>query len=237
MKKLQLSPQQAWLSLKDFWAPFSFLLVKGASAEQIEKFEAKEEVILQERVKDLISINSAFDIPSGYFSDFSAEVTLFPIQNWLRFDHSEINTIMEDPDWWPAIFKENNLPSSLMKDYIVIGSNPWAADYGYHVFLHQDSNTVYSLIENIPEIELLGDIVNWLGQYRLNNFKNVKEYVDKNNNATGCEGGKEISRKNRFYLDIEYPDALARWNSEEEEFIKTFDKIAEAKVKESKVEI
>lgn len=226
MNKSQITPQQAWLSLSDFWSPFSFLLVNGASKEQINDFETREKVVLQQRVKDLISINSALDIPSGYFIDFSAEATLSTIDTWVRFDNSKINTIMEDPDWWPNIFKDKKLPSTSMKDYIIIGSNPWAADYGFYVMLHQDSNTVYSLDEDIPEIKLLGDIVNWLGECRLNNFKNVQDYVDKNNDETDHAGGEGIAKDNRFYLNLGYPSVLARWNNEEAKFIKTFNEIA-----------
>jgi len=225
MNKNLVTPKQAWDELISFWSPFSFLLVPGASTEQIEAFQMKEDVILQPRLKELISIYSAFDIPSGYSIDFSAEATLAPIDTWVRFDKSSMNTIMDDPDWWPGIFRDNNCPSTSMKDYIVIGSNPWAADYGFYVMLHQSSNTVFSIDENIPVIKPLGDIVTWLAENRLGGFQNVKAYVDSYNEESDNGGGAGMSKENRFYLELGYPEALARWNKVESEFISTFDEI------------
>ncbi len=223
MNKHLVTPKQAWDELVSYWTPFSFLLVPGASAKQIQDFQIQEDVILQPRLKELISIYSAFDIPSGYNLDFCAEATLATIDRWERFDKSSMNTIMDDPDWWPGIFRDNNCPSTSMKDYIVIGSNPWGADYGYYVILHQSSNTVFSIDENIPEITPMGDIITWLAKERLGSLKNVKAYVDTYNKESDNGGGAGISKENRFYLELGYPEALARWGNVEQKFISTFD--------------
>jgi len=225
MNKNLVTPKQTWDELISFWSPFSFLLVPGASAKQIQDFQIKEDVILHPKVKELISIYSAFDIPSGYNIDFCAEATLATIDTWVRFDRSSMNTIMDDPDWWPGIFRDNNCPSTSMKDYVVIGSNPWGADYGFYVMLHQSSNTVYSIDENIPEIKPMGDIVSWLAENRLGGFENAKAYVDSYNEESDNGEGAGISKENRFYLEIGYPEALARWGKVESKFISTFDGI------------
>ncbi|WP_372645221.1 hypothetical protein [Ancylomarina sp.] len=226
MNKKLMTPKQAWDELVSFWSPFSFMLVPGASAKQIQDFQIREDVILQPRLRELISIYSAFDIPAGYNLDFCAEATLYTIDTWVRFDKSSMNTIMDDPDWWPDIFRKNNCPSTLMKDYIVIGSNPWGADYGFYVMLHQSSNTVFSIDENIPEIKPMGDIVTWLAENRLGDLKNAKAYVDSYNKESDNGGGAGISKENRFYLELGYPEALARWEKVESKFISTFDGIS-----------
>jgi len=225
MNKKQITPQQAWDMLASFWSPFSFMLVPGAGKEQIKAFEVKEKVVIQPRVKELISIYSAVGIPTGAYGYFCAETTLATIDKWKRFDNSFLNTQMDDPDFWPEIFKDSNCPSTSMKDYIVIGSDPWGADYGYYMMLHQESNTVFSIDWNIPEVIAMGDIVEWLAKHRLGGFKNVKAYVDDWNNGSYNTGGAGIAKENRFYLGLGYPEALARWEKVETEFIKTFDKI------------
>ncbi len=226
MNKNLTTPKQAWNELISFWSPFSFMLVPGASAEQIEAFQIKEDVILQPRLKELISIYSALNIPAGCNLDFCAEATLSTIDTWVRFDKSSMNTIMDDPDWWPGIFRDNNCPSTSMKDYIVIGSNPWGADYGFYVMLHQSSNTVFSIDENIPEIKPMGDIVTWLAENRLGGLKNVKAYADSWNDESDNSGGAGLAKEHCFYLNLGYPEALARWEKIEPEFISTFDKIS-----------
>lgn len=223
----QFTPQEAWDKLTSFWSPFSFMLVNGATAEQIQLFETKEEVELQPRVKELISIYSTVGIPTGYNTSFCAENTLYTIDNWVRFDHSSLNTVIDEPEFWPNVFKDNNCPSLSMNDYVVIGCDPWGADYGYYVMLHQSSNTVFSIVENIPEISPLGDIVSWVAEQRLGDLENVEAYVNNWNNDSYKPGGAGIAESNRFYLGVGYPvpDALARWNKEEKSFIATFDNI------------
>ena len=225
MDKNQLTPQQAWDKLAAFWSPFSFMLVDGATSKQIELFESKEDVVLQSRVKELISIYSAVGIPTGIYGSLCAENSLSTLENWIRFDNSSLNTVIDNPDFWPGVFKDSNCPSLSMKDYVVIGSDPWGADYGVYIMLHQASNTVFCIVENIPEIIPLGDIVTWLAEQRLGNVENVETYVNEWNNNSDEPGGVGIANTNRFYLGLGYPDALARWNTKEKAFIVAFDNI------------
>ncbi|MDA3882425.1 MAG: hypothetical protein PF481_04025 [Bacteroidales bacterium] len=139
------TPQQAWVRLKSFWNPFSFMLSKGASPEQINIFQKKEDVLLQPRIIELISIYSTIGIPTESYGYFCAETALMPIAQWSRFDNSILNKEQDDPSFWPEVFSDYNCPSTSMNDYIVVGSDPWGADYGIYLMLHQKSNTIFGI--------------------------------------------------------------------------------------------
>lgn len=225
MTQATFTPQQAWNNLSEFWKDFSFMLVDGASSEQIAAFEKDQEVTLTNDVKELISIHSAVDIPSGIYGYYCAETALATIDKWERFDNSILNKQMDDPTFWPGVFKQYNCPSEDMKDYVVIGSDPWGADYGIYMMLHQASGTVFGIDWNIPEIKALGDMVTWVAQHRLGGYADTKAYVDNWNKNSDDPGGAGIAKNNRFYLNIGYPERLARWEKTEAQFIAAFDKI------------
>jgi hypothetical protein len=219
---IRISPQQAWENLAAFWEPFAFMLVPGASAEAIEAFEKDQNVELHPRTKELISIYSTIGIPTGS-GGFCAETAMQTLDTWKRFDNSYLNCRGED--WWPEIFEECNCPSTNMKDYVVIGSDPWGADYGVYMILHQATNTVFGITENIPEIIGLGDMVDWVANHRLE-FKNVQEYVTDYNTEWDDPGGAGIAKQHRFYIELGYSQQLERWNTNQDQFIVAFDKIS-----------
>lgn len=114
MSEQEQTAQQAWHALETFWSPFSFLLAPGATPEQIDAWQKKEGVTLQPDVGALIGVHGAFGVPASVYTDFSAEVTLSAIDQWIRFDRSILNEV--DPDFWPEIFKDHNCPSTSMED-------------------------------------------------------------------------------------------------------------------------
>jgi len=226
MSTTAITPEEAWNQLSSFWSSFPFLLEEGATFEEITSFENEQDVVLQDNVKELINIHSMVRVPTGIYGYFCAETAMSTLDEWVRFDNSILNTQMDDPDFWPGIFKDYNCPSTSMEDYVVIGSDPWGADYGIYMMLHQSSSTVYGINWNIPEITHLGDMITWLAEHRLGDYKNEKEYVDNWNENDDNSGGTGISKTNRFYLNIGYPEALKAWDTKEDEFIKAFDSIS-----------
>lgn len=220
------TPQQAWDHLAEFWSSFPFLLEEGATSEEISSFENEQDVVLQDKVKELISIHSMVRVPTGIHGYFCAETAMSTIDQWVRFDNSILNTQMDDPDYWPGVFQTSNCPSTSMEDYVVIGSDPWGADYGMYMMIYLKDSTAYGITWNIPEITHLGDMVTWLSNHRLGDYKDEKIYVDDWNSDNDDDfGGAGISKNNRFYLNMGYPEALQAWETKQADFIAAFDSI------------
>lgn len=226
MSEQEQTAQQAWHALETFWSPFSFLLAPGATPEQIDAWQKKEGVTLQPDVGALIGVHGAFGVPASVYTDFSAEVTLSAIDQWIRFDRSILNEV--DPDFWPEIFKDHNCPSTSMEDYVVIGSDPSGADYGIYLILHLESSAVFGIQWNTVEIEAFGTMTGWLTERRLRGLKNVAEYPASWNEevAEDDAGGASLAKRHRFYLELGYPERLARWDKVEAKFIQAFDTLA-----------
>ena len=230
MSEQAQTAQQAWDALEAFWSPFSFLLEPGATPEQIDTWQETEGVTLQPDVRALIGVHGSVGVPTTFYGDFCAETALSTIDQWTRFDRSILNKEQGDPDFWPQVFKDHKCPSTSMEDYVVVGSDPWGADYGIYLTLHQKSSAIFGITWNIPEIKALGTgtMTTWLGQRRLGGLKSVDEYAERWNKEHDDSGGAGLAKLHRFYLEsgYGYPERLTRWEEVEAEFIKEFDALA-----------
>lgn len=226
MSEQEQTARQAWHALERFWSPFSFLLSPGATKRQIDVWQKKEGVTLQPDVRALIGVHGPFGVPASGYTDFSAEVTLSAIDQWIRFDRSFLNEEV-DPDFWPELFTDHNCPSTSMEDYVAIGSDPSGADYGIYVILHLESSTVFGITWNAAEIEAFGTMTAWLTERRLGGLKNVAEYpAIWNENMADEAGGASLAKWHRSYLELANPERLARWDKVEAKFIPAFDRLA-----------
>ena len=226
MSERERTAEQAWDALETFWSPFAFLLQPGATPEQIGTWQDSQGVKLPSDVRALIGVRSSVGVPTGAYGDFCAETALATIDQWTRFDRSILNQQMDDPDFWPGVFKDYKCPSTSMEDYVEVGSDPWGADYGMYLMLHLESSTVFGIQWDIPEITALGAMTTWLAERRLGGLKNVAEYVAGWNEGWDDPGGAAFAKKHRFYLGLGYPERMARWEEVEAEFIKAFDALA-----------
>ena len=227
MSEQEQTAQQAWHALETFWSPFSFLFGPGATPEQIDVWQEKEGVTLPPDVRAIIGVHDSIGLPALDLIDFSPEVTLSAIGQWLRFDRSILYTEDPDPEFWPDVFKEYSCPSLSIEDYVVIGSAPLGPDYGIYLMLHPESSTVYGIQWNHPSITAFGTMATWLTKNRLGGLKDVAEYPVRFDAdvPTGQEsgGGASLAEWQRSYLELGYPERLARWDKVEAKFIQTFD--------------
>uniref|UniRef100_A0A7S2EFE8 Knr4/Smi1-like domain-containing protein n=1 Tax=Trieres chinensis TaxID=1514140 RepID=A0A7S2EFE8_TRICV len=221
----QANATAAWQALAEFWSPFAFMLGDGATVEEIDAWQAAQDVTLPSDVRALIGVHSHLQVPAITGGGYPAEVSLSHVSQWVRFDRSEVNTRMDDPEWWPEIFEEAGLPSASMADYVIVGSSPWGADYGIYVMLHPGSSAVYGIASNEPRIDPLGSMVDWVAKLRPKGLPNVQalpaawEDFDEGS-------GAGLAERHRFYLGLGHPERLQRWESFEAKFIEIFDSLS-----------
>ena len=210
--------QTSWDKLTQFWAPFAFMATKGATPAQINDWQASQNIQLSDEVKALVAQHGTFRLPMMYLH-FTAETVLSPLSAWQRFDQSA-PVVDGGADEWVQMLDNNNLPSSKLEDYVLIGTDPAGADYGRYVILHTASNVVYSIIWNEVDISSLGSMSDWIANKRLpvqnaSRYPSLWDFFDLDDD--GIAELVDIHTNN--LEDLNEAGALADWHKVEAQFI------------------
>ena len=224
-QQAQIAAEKSWTALTSFWSPFPFLLQPGATTEQVDSWQTAQGVTLSPEVRALVAKHTFINLPTGKYGDFSPETTLTPIEQWLRFDRSDLNQEMDDAEYWPDILADSGCPSRAVQDYVIIGSDLWGADYGIFVILHPETNAVFGITQNIPEITPLGTMNSWLAERRLNNLPSASAYKPFCLESGEHESGAVLAEGHRFYLSLDTAGRAAQWEKVQTQFIQAFDSL------------
>ncbi len=128
-------------------------------------------------------------------------MTLLPVKLW---------SVYEDVH---GIFQEEGEEGV---QRLVIGENPFGADYGYLVLLRTDSWLVQTLIENIPEVTDRGSLSEFIASEPITNREHsadVKQFLDDEGiDVDGVRAAVEHARSYFGFASPERKDALvAEW--------------------------
>ena len=132
----------------------------------------------------------------------AAEICLAPVRFWSKLNEEIL-----------ALDVLGDLTDSA-DQLIMIGDNPWGADYTVVLLLHAGTDRAYSLMLNTAEIRCLGPFETWVSELRFDR----RQLRDCPNEP------EEIAERHREYLEIEgylnnHAERLARWETIEKQFV------------------
>ena len=114
-----VSPKSLWQQRSESLGTYAVLRREGATESEIQAAEDRLGVHFPTDIKAIMQESNGFGLPSLWNLSFSPSCTLLPVDLWFQYD--DLGEIMGDP-----------FDAGLR---IVIGENPFGADYGYLVSL------------------------------------------------------------------------------------------------------
>ncbi|GAX83609.1 hypothetical protein CEUSTIGMA_g11033.t1 [Chlamydomonas eustigma] len=153
-----------WELLSSGLGPLAPIFIRpGVTHAEIQEASLRlvgESLHIPEEIIDILSASCGFGLPQFGSLSFSPFVTLLPVTLWTVYvDVHEI--FLQNQDKVPA--------------RLVIGENPFGADYGYIVLLRTNVWEVELVTENIPEVVAAGTFSRWIASEALTFEQHVEQ--------------------------------------------------------------
>jgi len=233
-----LSAEETWTRVKAAWPGFEFMWQAGDSDADIAAAEARLGIKLRDDVRQLMKVCSGagagFPAPDD-IGGVAAEVVLRSVKYWQPIaTHGGI----ELPEDSIGEFEEEHFKEFGLKDVVVIGENPWGADYGIFVLLENTTGRVSRFEVNDGSPEPIGSFAEWLlgkrafgklpdqGQAYVGayGYGDDAEFITEEEDFAGA---KSLAKDHRDHLSYsgDSESLLKAWGAVEAQFIETVDRL------------